>query len=290
MKHLTKTIIGLLIISGSIISGCGHSTDEVARIIAERDSLRFVSEKQQRRMNNLNDVLNIVNNGLDSIARSEDMIFVSPKNEGAPNRDDALRNIANLSKLVENQKQKITELEKKIQDSEELNEQDDNLQRTINRFRAQLAEKEREIASLKQQIEQNKIDISQLRDQVGSQARTIAELDRRNAKQTEALKRQDAMLNQCYVRIGDKKTLEQLGIVRKGKLVAQAALDRSKFSKVDIRSFTEVEFDAKRPRILTPIPPSAYEMISNGKNHYLLKITNPTEFWKISNYLVIQTN
>ena len=290
MKYFKTTLSGLIVVLMSLISGCGHSTDEVARIIAERDSLRFLSERQERRMNNLNDVLNIVNNGLDSIARSEDLLFVSSKNEGAPSRDDALRNIANLSELVETQKQKISALEKKLNDAEDDNGQDENLRRTIDRFRAQLAEKEREIASLKKQIEQNNVDISQLRTQVGSQARTIAELDRRNAKQSEALKRQDAMLNQCYVKIGDKKTLEQLGIVKKGKLVAQGALDRSKFSKVDIRAFTEVEFEAKRPRILTPIPPSAYEMTSNRKNHYLLRITNPTEFWKISNYLVIQTN
>lgn len=283
-----STVLCLFLIN--LITGCGQSTDEVARIISERDSLRLTTERQERRIKNLDDVLTAVNNGLDSIARGEDLIFISSKNEGAPNRDDALRNIDNLSKLIEYQKQRIADLEKKLAVSEEQDGEDENLKRTIDRFKAQLSEKDREIASLKKQLEQKNVDIAQLKNQVGSQARAIEELDRRNASQTEALKRQDAMLNQCYVKVGDKKTLEKSGIVKKGKIVAQNALDRSKFSKVDIRTFTELEFEAKRPRILTSMPASAYELTSNGKNHYLLRITNPAEFWCISNYLVIQTN
>lgn len=287
----TLALISLATITGSILfGGCGRSTDEVARIIAERDSLRLTAQRQQRRMNNLDNLLNVINTSIDSITRGEDMIFININGEGTLSRNDALQNVESLAKLINNQKNRIAELEQQISEAEDNDSIDRNMQQMIQRFKRQIAEKEREIANLKQQLEQKDIDIVDLLSRIGAQANTIAELDRRNAIQTEVLKRQDAMLNQCYMRIGDKKTLEQLGIVKKGKIVPSAALDRSKFSKIDIRAFTEVEFDAKRPRILTAMPDNSYILTTNGQNHYVLHITNPTEFWSVSNYLVIQTN
>ena len=104
------------------------------------------------------------------------------------------------------------------------------------------------------------------------------------------MKKQDAMLNQCYMVVGSKKDLEKKGVVKKGRLIAQNALDRSKFSKVDIRRFVELTFSAKRPRILTDMPENSYELTTDGDGNFTLSIINPTTFWSVSNYLVIQTD
>lgn len=289
MKNITLVLSTTLAIV-YLFSSCSHSTSEIASIIAERDSLRFATEMQERRMNNIGNMLNVINTSLDSIAWGENLMFTNINEEKNLSRNDALQNIDNLAQLIKNQKIRIAELERQISENERGDGLDQEMQQIISNYKAQIAEKEREIANLRQQLEQKDFDIAQLQSQVGAQANTIAELDRRNALQTEALKRQDAMLNHCYLRIGDKKSLEQGGIVKKGKLVANKALDRSKFSKVDIRTFTEIEFDAKHPRILTTMPESSYVLTTNGKDHYVLHITNPTEFWSISNFLVIQTN
>lgn len=291
MKNLG--LISLFAVGGMILFGsCGNSrsTDEVVRIIAERDSLRQKNEVQQRRMENLNNILGVINTSIDSITQGENIIRININSEGKLNRADALQNIKNLAQLIDNQKLRIAQLEEQINNSEYMDGLDSNVQQIILNYKAQIAQKEQEISNLRQLLEQKNIDIAQLQSRLGAQANRIEELGRLNAIQNEALSRQDAMLNQCYMRVGDKKTLEQLGIVKKGKIVASGALDRSKFSKVDIRSFTELEFDAKRPRILTSMPENSYILTTNGKNHYSLQITNPSEFWSISNYLVIQTN
>lgn len=291
MKNLG--LISLFAVGGMILFGsCGNSrsTDEVVRIIAERDSLRQKNEVQQRRMENLNNILGVINTSIDSITQGENIIRININSEGKLNRADALQNIKNLAQLIDNQKLRIAQLEEQINNSEYMDGLDSNVQQIILNYKAQIAQKEQEISNLRQLLEQKNIDIAQLQSRLGAQANRIEELGRLNVIQNEALSRQDAMLNQCYMRVGDKKTLEQLGIVKKGKIVASGALDRSKFSKVDIRSFTELEFDAKRPRILTSMPENSYILTTNGKNHYSLQITNPSEFWSISNYLVIQTN
>ena len=282
---VTATAISLL------FNSCGYSSGDIARIVEERDSLRNAAQTQQRRISRMDEVMTAINSSIDSIAISEGRLFVSGVGETPNSKETALKNVENLAKLISEQKDKIAKLEKQINDQDEEAEQpDENISKLIANYKKQLAAKDREIASLKEQLNQKNVDIDRLRIQVGSQLATIIALDKQNSLKEEALKRQDAMLNQCYMIIADKKTLERNGIVKKGKIVPQGALDRTKFSKVDIRKFTELEFQAKRPRIITAMPASAYNLTTTGNGYYTLRISDPSEFWRISNYLVIQTN
>ncbi len=90
--------------------------------------------------------------------------------------------------------------------------------------------------------------------------------------------------------IGSKKDLERKGVLRKKKLVNDAVMDKSKFAKVDVRKWNEISFEAKRPRILTNIPESSYQLTTTGKRQFKLKITDAAAFWSISSFLVIQTD
>lgn len=282
----------LIILSAIIatLGSCGRSGSEIASIVEERDSLRNISEKQTRRLANLDTLILAINEGLDTIARGEAGIFINGVTEGVNTKDEIFANINRLSQVIEQQRKQLDKFEKHlIEDEEEHGKKDPGLSALVNNYRKQLAEKDRQIAVLKEELSKKNADISQLNNRIGLQTKTIAELDRRNAAQNEALRRQDEMLNFCYMTIGTKKELEKKGIIRKGKVIAQSSLDRTKFSRVDIRKFTEIQFNAKRPRILTPMPENSYELTTDGNGSYTLKIGNPTAFWGMSNYLIIQT-
>ena len=167
----------------------------------------------------------------------------------------------------------------------------------ISHLKEQLNTKNIQIAQLKEELEKKNVDIARLQEQVESQrltintqTATINELNQRTQRQGEALARQDAILNNGYVLIGSRDDLKRKGILKKGKIVADAALDRSKFAKVDIREWREVSFTAKRPRILTNMPASSYEITTTGNRNFTLTVKNPSDFWRISTYLVIQTD
>lgn len=98
------------------------------------------------------------------------------------------------------------------------------------------------------------------------------------------------MLNNGYVLIGSKDDLRRKGILKNGRVISDAALDRSKFFQVDIRKWHEISFRAKKPRILTNMPASSYSLTTSGDGNFTLSITDPSDFWRISNYLIIQTN
>lgn len=284
-------LVGVLLVALAVGS-CGHSAGEIADIVSERDSLRMENQKQQRRLDNLNEIVELVNGSIDSIATQEGALFNGGTMEGGyASKEQILKNVKRLEDLISSQKSRIADLEKVIQkDEAEGEEPDMKMKGLLASLKRQLAQKDAEIAALKEQLNQKDVDINRLRAQTEHQSRTIMELDRRATMQQEALKRQDAALNQCYMVIASKKDLEKKGIIKKGRVVTKNDLDRTKFSKVDIRKLTEITFNAKRPKLLTSMPESSYDITTDGKGSYTLRITNPTAFWSISNFLIIQTN
>lgn len=291
---LIKFNFGIIIILPLFITACGHSSGNIAKIVEERDSLRFEMQKTQRRLANIDTLVSVLNNGLDSIATEENILFINNHNEGVPTKAEVLKKVGTIKEIIDNQKQKISQLEEDLerQRLSEGNEPDSRVHALLAHVKAQLAEKDREIARLKAQLERKDVDIANLRREIGQQSLRIAELNKRTDMQNEALKNQDAMLNQCYMVVGPKEVLERKGIIRKGKIVPEAALDRSKFRKVDIRSFHNMTFQGKKGkvRVLTHMPPNSYTISSNGNGTYSLEILDPTDFWRVSNYLVIQTD
>lgn len=276
-----------------LISGCGGSSKEFMKLVEERDSLRMQNQEQGKTLKNYNEAMSVLNATLDSISQQENMLFVST-GEAPVTKNDVKWNLNRYESILMKQCQKIDELEKKLAESQ--NEKDEALG-LISHLRAQISRKNQQISQLKEEIENKNVDIAQLKELVESQKTTINtqsakinELNIRTQKQGEALARQDAMLNNGYVLIGSKSDLSRKGVTKKGKIVPDAVLDRTKFATVDIRKWREVSFQAKRPRILTNMPSSSYQITTDGYGNFTLTVDNPSDFWRISSYLVIQTD
>ena len=64
------------------------------------------------------------------------------------------------------------------------------------------------------------------------------------------------------------------------------------FDKNLFKSFhtlNSIPLYAKKAKVLTNQPTDSYQLIDNNGS-MILKITNPTKFWSLTNYLVIQLN
>ena len=104
---------------------------------------------------------------------------------------------------------------------------------------------------------------------------------------------QDEIINEGYVRIGTKKELQSAGLIKGGFLkktkVNYDNVDKSVFNPVDIRMFNSVELKSDNPKILTAHPASgAYRLEKTDNGTTMLYIDNPTVFWSLSNFLIIQ--
>lgn len=291
---MRKTLLFLSIATTLLLLvGCGGSSKEVMKLVEERDSLRQQNEAQGKTLKNYNEAMSVLNATLDSIAQQENLLFVST-GETPVTKDDVKRNLSRYESILMQQCKKIDELEKKLAES---GREKDEALGLISHLRAQISRKDQQISQLKAEVEKKNVDIAQLKEIVESQRITINtqsakinELNVRTKKQGEALARQDAILNNGYVLIGSKDDLNRKGVTKKGKIVPDAVLDRTKFATVDIRKWREVSFQAKRPRILTNMPASSYQLTTDGYGNFTLIVDNPSDFWRISSYLVIQTD
>ena len=276
-----------------MLHACGISSGGNSELDAERDSLKVVSEKQLERLDNYEKAISLLNSTLDSIAYEEKMMFINAGNvEGPVTKDIVRKNLERFEAILNQQKARITQLESQIKAR---NDSSDMSLALITHLQGQV--KDTQILQLKKEIEKKNVDISHLQEQVesqqytiDSQTVTIDELSKRTQRQNEALARQDAILNNGYVLLGTKADLQRKGIMKKGKLVAESILDRSKFKQVDMRNWKEVSFTAKKPRILSNMPASSYELTTDGQGNFNLNIINPSDFWKITSYLIIQTD
>lgn len=290
---LPKASIFHIIILGLLYTSCTSNSQDttISKLLVERDSLIEQNREQGERLNSINRLMTTINSAVDSIALAEGMLFISSGNENEISRQSALADLEKYEMLIKRQQQKIRDMRLRLGDQ---NKEADGI---VEIMRQQIKAKDEMIATLKKQLAQKDLDIAALRRTVASQnqniqdqQRLINELNIANDKHNKALATQDKIINQAMVLIKTKKELQQMGILKKGKLQTDATLNNSSFQKIDIRKVREISFPAKKPKILTPIPHSSYRLMTSGDHNYTLEVTDPTKFWSVSNYLIIQTD
>ena len=103
----------------------------------------------------------------------------------------------------------------------------------------------------------------------------------------------DKALNAAWFVYGTKKELKEQGIVDERFLAKDRVLQNSDFNKdyftqIDIRKDKIIKLHSKSAKLLTTHPDGSYEFIKDEKEQQVLLIEDPTEFWSVSRYLVIQ--
>lgn len=287
--------VGMML--ASALTGCNQEEKpqvDVLSLIAERDSIQSINAEQQRELEELNLFVTTISSSLDSIATQESLLFVNTDPERSLTRKDMRERIEALEQLIGRQRSRIEALEDSLKlrstNSENLTE----LQNIIAFLKVQLGEKDKEIAKLREDINNKNKRITRLQTSVEELSTNIATLEEKTAVLDKALSAQDEMINECYFKIATKKELEDAGILTKGGLFRKQKLNYSNFpnagfAKVDIRHFNEISINSTNPKILTPATAGTYELAHNGVTT-TLRILNPTKFWEVSNYLVIQLN
>lgn len=256
------------------------------------DSLRTANESVQNDLNDMTEFVTILANGLDSIARQEDILLSNNGREGVILDRNQLRNNLELfEEMLTQQKTQISQL------ADSLRARGANMERLtalVDHLNRQLEEKDAVIKQLRNDIDNKNVSIAQLRNRVTSLSESNDNLTKKVEIQEEALTAQDEMINEGYVKIGTKDALVDAGILTGGFLKKKRlnvdAIKNGNFMRVDIRSFTEIPLNSGNPKILSQMPSSSYRIEKTSKNSATLYVLDPTSFWSVSNYLVIQLN
>lgn len=295
---MTKLKFILLLWAFASILACKNERVDMAGYMKERDSLIIENQANKEELAELNSIISTVSAGLDSIAIQEGILYSGKTRDGvALNRNQIIANINSMAEILKRQREKIQSLQDSLAmrsaNPNKSSQSIEKLQNVIAFLNKQLAEKDNEIQSLRRDVNSKNKDINQLRTSLSDMRNRAEKAENRTQVVTQALAKQDEIINECYIKIGTKKQLVASGLLKGGflqkKKVNYEDVDKSKFNAVDIRKFREVTLKSNNPKILTPQPSNnSFHFEENGYGTCTLVITNPTQFWSVSNFLIIQ--
>lgn len=291
MMKTSRIIMPLLMLM--FVFSCKNEKVDMQHYVAERDSILQENKNKTQQLDELNGVLSTIAIGLDSIAVQENILFNNSGRDGVRlDKHEIAARLNGMADILARQRAKIQVLQDSLA-NRKASQGVEHLQRVVEFLNQQLAEKDQVIRSLRADLNNSKKDITQLRASLSDMKSRAVKAENKTQVLTTALSKQDDVINECYVRIGTKKQLLASGLLKGGflqkKKVNYEDVDKSKFNAVDIRKFREITLKSNNPKILTPQPSNrSFHFEESGDGSCTLVITNPTLFWSVSNYLIIQ--
>ncbi|MCM1068102.1 MAG: hypothetical protein NC418_11075 [Muribaculaceae bacterium] len=282
-----KKIVALAISTAVILSACTNKKEvEAAQEQANASKAELVAAVADR--DQLLNLVGEITSDMEQIKQLENILSVNGGQETPSQKEQIKSDIAAIQKTLQERREKLAELEKKLAASSTSNS---TLKKTIASLREQIDSQTAEINTLRANLDDAKVQIGELGTQVDSLSTTvttvIAERDS-TERQNEELANE---LNLCYYAIGTKSELKEnriieTGFLRKTKLM-KGDFDHNFFTVGDKRTLTTIDLNSDKAEILTNQPAGSY-VIAQGNGHKVLRITNPAAFWSLSNYLVIK--
>lgn len=291
---IMKKVLSLatLVVVLTTLFSCGNKTEQLQHQV---DSLQSALMERDNDYSQLNDFLNVISDGLDSIAVQENSLLMRNPESPRLNREQMKRGLYELKETLKKQRERIGELEKDLD-----NGKGDvkKLRNVIAAMKQQIESKDAQINDLLTQLEESKISVDQLTERVSSLTLQTEEQQAQISQQEEMMQTQEQMmqtqeqaLNERFIKIGTKQELKEAGLLSGGFMkkskVDYSKIDRDLFQTVDIREVTEIPIPSKDPKLLTPVPEGSYTLQRNGKSTTLI-ITDAAKFWSVSDFLIIQ--
>lgn len=279
--------IAYYLVAATIIVMATSCNGGSASMKEQLDSLQTAYEQRDAEYNELNDYLGVIATGLDSISLQEGQLL---KNDESPtlNREQIKKNLDAYKQTLENQRQRIAVMEKKLQTNQKYSA---HLRSIIATMKQQLAQKDEEIANLRKLVDDKNTDIAKLKENVASLRQHNEMQAGLIASQAETISSQDASMHTAYIKIGTKKELKELGLLTGGFLkktkVDFTKIDKSLFKAVDIRTADKIDIPAKKAKVMTPQPEDSYRIDQVHKS-LVLSVINPDRFWGVSDFVIIQ--
>ena len=260
------------------------NTRETADLNQRIDSLNRVNVPKDNEINDMLETLNTIEDGFRAINEAQGRVTVERRGEGADAAQRIRENMQFINETMTQNKDLINKLRLRLRDSNTASEQ---LRKTLENLTAQLETKESELAVLRQELEAKDIHIAELDEQVSQLNEDVTTLKDDKARKEETISQQDKELNTAWYVFGTKRELKEQNILKSGE-VLQGNFNKNYFTKIDIRVDKEIKLMSRDAKLLTNHPAGSYTLERDANKQYVLRITNPQQFWSTSKYLVVQ--
>jgi len=288
-----KPIIFTLTLALVLITSCGKQSADYKTLKAQNDSLMNAKIELQREVDGYFSAMNEIEQNIEKIKSTQSTISIQPSDQELT--DDVRMKINDdmiyLSEMLQTNKDELARLKAKMKKS---GFKSAELERTILRLTKSLEEEGSKVALLQTQLSEKDSLIAQLGTTLNDMGRNIENLSTEVKTKETKLKEQDETIHTAWYVFGTRKELkEQKIITSDGLFSAQKVLQRdfnkNYFVRIDARNTKSIPLYSTRAKILTNHPKSSYTLEKDNGNFVLL-IVNPSDFWSISKYLVIEVD
>jgi hypothetical protein len=276
-----------------ITASCVENSGKYKAMVAQRDSLEHVKQVLDSNYNQTLAIVNDVEAGFSDINQNESQMKVDLKGvEGSKNNKRAMiaAQMNAIKQSVEKNKAKIAELRQLAAKSGKANSM---LEETIKRLQSEMDQKDVQIKSLQAELDLKNIKINELNTTVNVQSKNIADQQNVMDQQKSTIKGQDTDLNTVWYCVYTSKKLKEAKIITGGglfqaKKVLDTDFDKTVFTQVDLRNISSIPTNSRRATILSFHPKNSYNLVTGSDKNITIEITNPSKFWSVSKYLVVQ--
>ena len=247
-----KKLVILSLLSVALLSSCGNGAKNEA-MKAQNDSLMVELSSRNAELDEIMGAFNEVQEGFRQINEAENRVDL----QSGSIRENSKYNSAQLKKAIAN-------------------------------LTKELEAKQQQIETLQAELASKNIRIAELDDAVAGLSQNVSDLTAENEAKSATVASQDKALNTAWFVFGTKSELKDQKILKNGDVLKNDDFNKDYFTQIDIRTDKEIKLYSKRAELLTTHPAGSYELVKDAKGQLTLKITNPSQFWSVSRYLVIQ--
>ena len=280
--------LAVLFVCAAMLASCDGFKGGSKDLKAENDSLLMELNQRNAELDDMMGTFNEVQEGFRKINAAESRVDLQ-RGTITENSASAKQQIASdiefISKQMEENKAQIAKLQAQLKNSSYNSAQ---MKKAVAALTAELNAKQQRIEELQTELASKIIHIEELDADVSDLSAAKETLVAENEAKAKTVAEQDKSLNAAWFVFGTKSELKAQKILQSGDVLKSADFNKDYFTQIDIRTTKEIKLYSKRAELLTTHPAGSYELVKDDKGQLTLKITNPTEFWSISRYLVIQ--
>lgn len=283
--------IALFLLLFAVVVGCKQEDGTTGDITDSTDVVELQNRIEQLELDNalkdsiVNESLaffNEVRANLEAIGirRDEIKVLSGDAEISGDDKEWILEQIRQINFLREDNARKVKQLNEQINNS---NIQIRELEVMVESLMKEIQWKDDQIKMLEEELNQLDAEYAKLFDAYQEQAIEIDALT--------------ADLNTVYYAYGTAKELKNNGVIEKKngflgmgkKMHLKDEINDDYFTRIDAKKNKVIKIAGKDVHFVTVHPPSSYTLTEEG-SQTRIQINDPSEFWKMSKYLVVVVN
>lgn len=290
---LITGLIGLILILGiGLLLYSIYKRDQNSQLALMENQKLLFTEQLVERDSMINDWLTTfdeIERNLNAIKQKEKIINMQTSDSEFPKgkKEQVLEDIKYINTLIDENKKKIAYLNSQLKKS---GTTITGLQARVTELEASMQQYETAITELKATLTEKDFEIEQLNTRMFALQDTLIYKD-------ETINNQTDKLNQAFLATGTYKDLRDKGLVSKEggflgigrKESLKEDFPDSLFDMIDVTETKTIPVNSRKAKLITEHPTNSYQLIRENENTIAyIEIKDPSEFWKISKYAVVE--